>query len=37
MTSVTEDTGIQVDCSEITDLLHKNIDCVWEKATVCIS
>ncbi|KAL5256854.1 hypothetical protein ACHWQZ_G011949 [Mnemiopsis leidyi] len=32
MTSVTEDTGIEMDCSEIADLLHKNIDCVWEKA-----
>ena len=35
MTSVTEDTGIEMDCSEIADLLHKNIDCVWEKAMVC--
>ena len=34
MTSVTEDKGMKSDCSEIQDLLHKNIDSVWEKATV---
>ena len=36
MMSVTEDTGMKVNCSEILELLHKNLDSVWEKATVSL-
>ena len=36
MQSVDEDVVIKKDCAEILDLLHTNIDTVWEKAKVNI-
>ena len=34
MTSVEDDVVIRRECTDILDLLHNNIDTVWEKAKV---